>query len=74
MYWCVTVDYQQIANDNIANQIQGFTIDYGKFILIAIIEWGWVGYEEFSFITHSKYFPILKGVPHFALLFSAHQK
>ena len=30
----VTVDYQQIANDNIANQIYGFTIDYGKFILI----------------------------------------
>ena len=29
-----TVDYQQIANDNIANQIHGFTIDYGKFILI----------------------------------------
>ena len=24
---CVTVDYQQIANDNIANQIHGFTID-----------------------------------------------
>ena len=30
---CVTVDYQQIENDNIANQIHGFTIDYGKFIL-----------------------------------------
>ena len=30
---CITVDYQQIANDNIANQIHGFTIDYGKFIL-----------------------------------------
>ena len=30
----VTVDYQQIANGNIANQIHGFTIDYGKFILI----------------------------------------
>ena len=29
-----TVDYQQIANDKIANQIHGFTIDYGKFILI----------------------------------------
>ena len=34
---CVTVDYQQIANDNIANQIHGFTIGYGKFILIVII-------------------------------------
>ena len=33
MHWCVTVDYQQVANDNIANQIHGFTIDYGKFIL-----------------------------------------
>ena len=30
---CVTVDYQQIANDNLANQIHGFKIDYGKFIL-----------------------------------------
>ena len=34
VHCCVTVDYQQIANDNIANQIHGFTIDYGKFILI----------------------------------------
>ena len=33
VHWCVTVDYQQIENDNIANQIHGFTIDYGKFIL-----------------------------------------
>ena len=31
---CVTVFYQQIENGNIANQIHGFTIDYGKFILI----------------------------------------
>ena len=31
---CITVDYQQIAYGNIANQIHGFTIDYGKFILI----------------------------------------
>ena len=30
----VTVDYQQIVNDNIANQIHGFAIDYGKFILL----------------------------------------
>ena len=37
VYWCVTVDYRQIANDNIANQIHGFTIDYGKFILISVI-------------------------------------
>ena len=35
---CVTVDYQQIENDNIANQIHGFTIDYGKFMLITIIQ------------------------------------
>ena len=34
VHWCVTVDYQQIANDNIVNQIHGFTIDYSKFILI----------------------------------------
>ena len=32
----VTVDYQQIENGNKANQIHGFTIDYGKFILISI--------------------------------------
>ena len=38
VHWCVTVDYQQIANDNIANQIHGFTIDYGKFILIIYIQ------------------------------------
>ena len=38
VHWCVTVDYQQIANDNIANQIHGFTIDYDKFILIFIIK------------------------------------
>ena len=30
----VTVFYQQIKNGNIANQIHGFTIDYGKFILM----------------------------------------
>ena len=36
VHWCVTVDYQQLANDNIANQIHGFIIDYGKFILIHI--------------------------------------
>ena len=33
VHWYITVDYQQIANDNMANQIHGFTIDYGKFIL-----------------------------------------
>ena len=37
VHWCVTVDYQQIENDNIANQIHGFTIDNGKFILIPVI-------------------------------------
>ena len=30
----VTVFYQQMENGNIANQIHGFTIDYGKFILM----------------------------------------
>ena len=39
VHGCVTVDYQQIENDNIANQIHGFTIDYGKFILIATIRY-----------------------------------
>ena len=33
VHWCVTVDDQQIANGNIANQIHGFTVDYGTFIL-----------------------------------------
>ena len=37
MRWCVTVDYQQIANDNISNQIHGFAIDYGKCILSVFI-------------------------------------
>ena len=37
VHWCVTVDYQQIENGNIANQIDRFTIDYSKFILISII-------------------------------------
>ena len=36
VHLCVTVDYQQIENDSIANPIHGFTIDYGKFILILI--------------------------------------
>ena len=36
VHWCVTVDYQQIANGNIANQIHGFTIDYDKFILKSV--------------------------------------
>ena len=38
VHWFVTVDYNQIANGNIANQIHGFTIDYGKFILIENIK------------------------------------
>ena len=33
VHWCVTGFYQQIEISNIANQIHGFTIDYGKFIL-----------------------------------------
>ena len=43
VHWCVTVDYQQIANGKIANQIHGFTIDYGKFILISDIPQFWLG-------------------------------
>ena len=34
VHWRVTVFYQQIENGNIANRIHGFTIDYGKFILM----------------------------------------
>ena len=37
VHWCVTVDYQQIVDSNMANQIHGFTIDYRKFILMSII-------------------------------------
>ena len=33
-YNYITVDYQQIVYSNIANQILGFTTDYGKFVLI----------------------------------------
>ena len=33
VHWCVTVDYQQIENGNIANQIHEFKRDYRKFIL-----------------------------------------
>ena len=41
VHWCVTVDYQQIVDSNIANQIHGFTIDYGKFILNCDSEYGY---------------------------------
>ena len=43
VHWCVTVFYQQIENNNIANQIHGFTIDYGKFILISDIPQFYLG-------------------------------
>ena len=40
VHWGVTVFYQQIENDNIANKIHGFTTDYGKFILMAYsVQW-----------------------------------
>ena len=38
VHWCVTVFYQQIENGKLANQIQGFTIDYGKFMLQVVYE------------------------------------
>ena len=47
VHWCVTVDYQQIANGNIANQIHGFTIDYGKFILICFRRNALAFYHEY---------------------------
>ena len=37
VHLCVTVDYHQIANGNIANRINGFTKVYGKFILTKYI-------------------------------------
>ena len=46
VHWCVTVDYQQIVDSNIANQIHGFTIDYGKFILMLIRLRALVFYEQ----------------------------
>ena len=46
VHWCVTVFYQQIENSNIANQIHGFTIDYGKFILKCIIIFTWIVLEK----------------------------
>ena len=36
VHWYVTADYQQIGNGNIANEIHGFRIDYGKFILMTV--------------------------------------
>ena len=33
VHWWVTVDYQQIVDSYIANQIHRFAKDYGKFIL-----------------------------------------
>ena len=30
----IAVDYQRIVYGNIANQIHGYTIDYGKYMLI----------------------------------------
>ena len=32
----ITVDYQLIVYGNMSNQIHGFTIDFGKFILISV--------------------------------------
>ena len=51
VHWCVTVFYQQIEKGNIANQIQGFTIDYGKFILIDIR----ICTSRYSKATHQLY-------------------
>ena len=55
VHWCVTVDYQQIGNGNIANQIHGFTIDYGKFILSAIcVQWLELVCEMATFFRFAK--------------------
>ena len=55
VHWCVTVDYQQIGNGNIANQIHGFTIDYGKFILTTIsVQWLELVYEMATFFPFAK--------------------
>ena len=60
-HWCVTVDYQQIANDNIANQIHGFTKDYGKFILILIIIF-FSRYNFYQLLSFSIYRPKLANI------------
>ena len=55
VHWCVTVDYQQIANGNIANQIHRFTIDYSKFIIISgIVSSPGIVYKQVvqSSVTH----------------------
>ena len=53
----VTGFYQQIENGNIANQIHGFTIDYGKFILINNIKFN--GIIVF-YMTMSMFFNSIK--------------
>ena len=53
--WCVTDDYQQIVISNLANQIYGFTIDYGKFILNIHNGWWWC-------LEHRNMFRKLKSV------------
>ena len=58
VYWCIIVFYQPIENDNIhvANQIHGFTIDDGKFILISnrhnlliTYKWNLITYKRYTY-------------------------
>ena len=55
VHWCVTVFYQQIENSNIVNQIHGFTIDYGKFILRKIRKINWASSIEPTFFKLGEY-------------------
>ena len=55
VHCCVTVFYQPIENNNIANQIHGFTIDYGIFILTAIsVQWLELIYEMATLFRFAK--------------------
>ena len=66
VHWCVTVDYQQIENGNIANQIHGFTIDYGKFILIVFSKFSapTIAFLAFWLAENSDYEPMVGVLRH----------
>ena len=65
VHWCVTVDYQQIVDSNIANQIHGFTIDYGKFILKFIRVHVVPVFRSLIAFSHSLHHQLLRQVPLF---------
>ena len=52
----VTVDYQQRVYGNTANQIHGFTIDCGKFILISNITYTEISSLPMSMVLTTRTF------------------